>query len=130
MKWFISLFIIIPAVELYILLLSGKTIGVGYTFLLIIATGVIGAYVAKKQGIKAFREVSDNVKNYQAPAEQAINGLCIFAGSVFVILPGFISDILGFLLLIGPTRNILFKPLIYKWIRKKMKSGQVIVMKS
>lgn len=128
MKWLFSLFILIPAVELYILLLSGKTIGVGYTFLLIIATGVVGAYVAKKQGIRAFREVSDNVKNYQAPAESAINGLFVFVGSILVILPGFISDILGFLFLIGLTRN-LFKPLVYKWIRKKMKNGQVIVMK-
>ena len=93
------------------LLLSGKTIGVGYTFLLIFATGVIGAYFAKRQGIKAFREVSESVKNYQAPGEAAINGICIFIGSILVVLPGFISDILGFMLLFAPTRN-LFKPLI------------------
>ena len=129
MKWIIGLIILIPAIELYILLLSGKTIGVGYTILLILASGIIGAYFAKRQGIRAFREVSDNIKNAQAPGEAAINGIFIFIGSILVILPGFISDLLGFLLLFAPTRN-LFKPLLYRWIRKKMKNGQVIVMKS
>lgn len=129
MKWIIGLLIIIPAIELYILLLSGKSIGVEFTILLILATGIAGAFLAKKQGMKAYREVSDSIKNRQAPGDAAINGLCVFVGSILVILPGFISDILGFLLLIGPTRK-LFKPIIYKWIRKKMKNGQVIVMKS
>ncbi|MFJ8063345.1 FxsA family protein [Psychrobacillus sp. NPDC096426] len=129
MKWIIGLIIVIPAIELYILLLSGKTIGVGNTILLIFASGIIGAYFAKRQGIRAFREVSDNIKNAQAPGEAAINGILLFIGSILVILPGFISDILGFMLLFAPTRN-LFKPLLYRWIRKKMKKGQVIVMKS
>lgn len=129
MRWIVSLAILIPAIEISLLLFSGKTIGVGYTFLLIIATGIIGAYFAKKQGMKAFREVSDSIKNYEAPGEAAIKGICVFIGSILVILPGFISDILGFFLLFGPTRN-LFKPLIYRFIRKKMKNGQVIVMKS
>ncbi|MFJ7971070.1 FxsA family protein [Psychrobacillus sp. NPDC096389] len=129
MKWIIGLIIVIPAIELYVLLLSGKTIGVGYTLLLILATGIVGAYLAKRQGIRAFREVSDNIKNGQAPGEAAINGIFVFIGSILVILPGFISDILGLMLLFAPTRN-LFKPLLYRWIRKKMKHGQVIVMKS
>ena len=53
MKWIIGLFILIPAIELYILMLSGKTIGVAYTFLLIIASGIIGGYFAKRQGAKS-----------------------------------------------------------------------------
>ncbi|WP_144510939.1 FxsA family protein [Bacillus sp. FJAT-22090] len=129
MKWLIGLFIVIPAIEIYILLLSGKTIGVWYTFLLLLASGVIGAYFAKKQGLKAFREVSNDLKTGIAPGEAAINGICVFLGSLLVLLPGFISDILGFMLLFAPTRN-LFKPLFYRWIRKKMKKGNVIVMKS
>lgn len=118
MKWIIGLVILIPALELFILMLSGKTIGVGYTFLLIIASGIIGGYFAKKQGLKAFREVSDNVKNHQAPGDAAINGISIFVGAILVVLPGFISDILGFMLLFAPTRN-LFKPLVYRWIRRR-----------
>lgn len=129
MKWMISLIIVVPVLELYILLLSGKTIGIGNTFLLILASGIIGAYFVKRQGIKAFKEVSDSIKNHQAPGDLAINGICVFIGSLFVIFPGFISDIIGLLLLFSPTRN-LFKPFIYKWIRKKMKKGKVIVMKS
>lgn len=129
MRWIVSLAILIPAIEISLLLLSGKTVGVGYTFLLILASGVIGAYFAKKQGLKAFREVSASLKNYEAPGEAAIKGICALVGAILVILPGFISDILGFFLLFGPTRN-LFKPLIYRFIRKKMNNGQVIVMKS
>lgn len=129
MKWIIGLFVVVPAIELYILLLAGKSIGAFNTLLLIIATGVIGGFVAKRQGMKAFREVSDSVKNYQAPGESAINGISIFLGAILVVLPRFISDILGFLLLFSPTRK-LFKPLFYRWIRKKMKKNQIIVMKS
>ena len=129
MKWIIGLFVIVPAIELYILLLAGKSLGALNTLLLIIATGVIGGLLAKRQGMKAFKEVSESLKNYQAPGESAINGICIFIGAVLVILPGFISDIVGFLLLFSPTRK-LFKPIFYRWIRKKMKNGQVIVMKS
>ncbi|WP_313891594.1 FxsA family protein [Psychrobacillus sp.] len=127
MKWLIGFFIVIPAIELYILLLSGKMIGAGSTFLLILATGVLGAYFAKRQGLKAFRQVSEDLKNSIAPAESAIDGICVFVGSILVILPGFVSDVLGFLLLFSPTRK-LFKPLIYRWIRKKMKNGNLIVM--
>ncbi|MCM3357659.1 FxsA family protein [Psychrobacillus sp. MER TA 171] len=129
MKWIIGLFVVVPAIELYILLLAGKSLGAFNTLLLIMATGIIGGLVAKRQGMKAFREVSDSVKNYQAPGESAINGICIFIGAILVILPGFVSDILGFLLLFSPTRK-LFKPLFYRWVKKKMKNGQVIVMKS
>lgn len=129
MKWLISLFIVIPAIEIYILLLSGRTIGVWYTFLLILASGIIGAYFAKKQGLKAFQQVSNDIKSGIAPGEAAINGIFVFIGSILVILPGFISDIIGLMLLFGPTRN-LFKPLFYRWVRKKMKKGNVIVMKS
>ena len=129
MKWIIGLFVILPAVELYILLLAGRTFGALNALLLIVLTGVIGAIIAKKQGLKAVQEFSDSMKNYQAPGEAAINGLFVLVGAIFVILPGFVTDILGLLFLFGPTRK-LFKPILYKWIRKKMKNGQVIVVKS
>ena len=129
MKWLIGLLIVVPAIELYILLLAGKTFGAFSTLFLIILTGVVGGYIAKKQGMKAFRDFSDSMKTHQAPGDAAINGLFILVGAILVILPGFVSDIIGLLFLFAPTRNI-FKPLLYKWIRKKMKNGQVIVMKS
>ena len=129
MKWIIGLFVLLPAVELYILLLAGKTFGALNALLLIILTGVGGAIIARRQGLKAYKEFSESMRNFQAPGDAAINGLFVLAGAIFVILPGFITDVIGLLFLFAPTRK-LFKPLLYRWIRKKMKNGQVIVMKS
>jgi UPF0716 protein FxsA len=127
MKWLALIFIVVPVLEIGILLWSGNTFGLLPTIIIILGTGILGAYLAKKQGLKAIRDVQIQMKNLQAPGDAMVNAVFIFAGGLLLLSPGFITDLFGFLFLFSPTRQ-LFKPLVYKWIRLKMKNGQIIVM--
>lgn len=127
MKWLALIFIVVPALEIGILLWSGKTFGLIPTIMIILGTGILGAYLAKKQGLKAIRDVQVQMKNFQAPGDAMVNALFVFAGGLLLLSPGFVTDLFGFLFLFSPTRQ-LFKPIVYKWIKSKMKKGQIIVM--
>ncbi|WP_419881903.1 FxsA family protein [Peribacillus sp. B-H-3] len=128
MKLFILFLIAMPALEITLLLLSGKTIGVGFTLLLIIATGLIGAYLAKQQGLETIRKAREQMSRGQMPGNQVIDGICILIGGTFLLTPGFVSDILGLLLLLPPTRAII-KPLIVKWILNRMNKGKLTIIR-
>ncbi|MGE6488178.1 FxsA family protein [Paenisporosarcina sp. NPDC076898] len=127
MKWLALIFIVVPALEIALLLWSGKTFGLIPTIIIILSTGILGAFLAKKQGLKAIRDVQMQMKNFQAPGDAMVNALFVFAGGLLLLSPGFVTDLFGFLFLFSPTRQ-LFKPIVYKWIRSKMKKGQIIVM--
>lgn len=127
MKWLVLILIVVPVIEIGILLWAGNTLGVLPTILIILGTGILGAFLAKMQGLKAIRDVQMQMKNFQAPGDAMVNALFVFAGGIMLLSPGFVTDIFGFLFLFSPTRQ-LFKPIVYKWIRSKMKKGQMIVM--
>lgn len=126
MKWLFMTLIIVPALELAILIWAGGKIGFFPTLALIIATGLLGAFLAKKQGLKAIREIQDGLNNFQPPGEQLLNAAFVLVGGVLLLTPGFISDLLGFSLLFSPTQK-LYKPFVYRLIQKKMKNTRVIV---
>ncbi|WP_017379913.1 FxsA family protein [Paenisporosarcina sp. TG-14] len=127
MKWLVLILIVVPVIEIGILLWAGNILGVLPTILIILGTGILGAFLAKMQGLKAIRDVQMQMKNFQAPGDAMVNALFVFAGGIMLLSPGFVTDIFGFLFLFSPTRQ-LFKPIVYKWIRSKMKKGQLIVM--
>ena len=112
--YLIILFTVLPAIELAVLINVGSHIGAGNTILLIILTGVAGAYLARLQGFIVFEKIQTQLSSGKMPSEEMIDGLMIFCGGVLLLTPGFITDALGFLLLIPITRN-----LIKKVIRKK-----------
>ena len=126
MKWLALIFIVVPVLEIGILLWSGNTFGLIPTIIIILTTGILGAYLAKKQGLKAIRDIQEGINNFQAPAEQLLNAAFVLVGGVLLLTPGFISDALGFSLLFSPTQK-LYKPLVYHLIQKKMKTTRVIV---
>ncbi|WP_397539597.1 FxsA family protein [Rummeliibacillus pycnus] len=127
MRKFLMFLILVPIIEIAVVLLSGKLIGTIPTLLLIVVTGVLGLYLAKTQGFKSFQQLKTAIERGQAPGDAIIDGMLTFIGSIVLILPGFISDIIGVLLVVPTTRK-LFKPAIYYWLRKKMKKSQIILM--
>ncbi|WP_438311457.1 FxsA family protein [Sporosarcina sp. FA9] len=127
MKWLVLLFIIVPTAELALLIYSGNTIGLLPTITIILTTGIGGAYLAKKQGLKAWSEIRLRMSTMETPGDALIDGVCIFMGGLFLLMPGFITDIIGFLLLFGGPRNLI-RPSIHKWIYKKMKNNQILMM--
>ncbi|MGI2326360.1 FxsA family protein [Planococcus sp. YIM B11945] len=126
MKWFFLALIIVPTLELALLIWAGGKIGFFVTLAIILATGIIGAYLAKKQGMKAVRDIQEGLRNFEAPGDQLLNAAFVLVGGVLLLTPGFISDAIGFTMLFGPTQN-LYKPLVYRLLQKKMKTTRIIV---
>lgn len=126
MKWFIIAFILVPAVELALLIYSGQLIGFFPTVGLILVTSLLGAYFAKRQGMRAWGDLRNRMSHMETPGDALIDSFCIFSGGVLLVMPGFITDIVGFLLLFSWPRNIL-RPFIQNWIYRRMKKGQIII---
>ncbi|MBM7605653.1 UPF0716 protein FxsA [Metabacillus crassostreae] len=128
MRLLMLLIIIIPAIEIGVLILSGRTIGAIATVLLIILTGVIGAWLAKQQGVETLRNAQQQMQYGQVPGVAIIDGLCILVGGLLLLTPGFITDTVGFLLLIPITRNKI-KPLILTMIKKMIDKNQITIIR-
>lgn len=107
-------FTLIPALEIFLFIEIGKTIGTLNTFALVILTGFAGAWLAKLQGMETMMRVRRNLDNGIMPAEELVDALIIFAAGVVLLTPGFFTDGLGLLLLFPPSR-FHFK----RWLRRR-----------
>ncbi|THE14738.1 membrane protein FxsA [Bacillus timonensis] len=128
MRILLALIIIVPTLEISVLIFSGKTLGIPFTLLLIILTGVIGAWLAKKQGLETISRARQQMDLGQVPGEAIMDGICILIGAVLLLTPGYISDLAGFLLLLPVTRNFI-KPIIVNWINRRMNRGHFTVIR-
>ncbi len=120
------LFTIVPVLELAVLIKMGTIIGTTNTIALILLTGVSGAALAKSQGLSLITRIQDDLQGGRLPAEDLLNGGFVLVGGVLLLTPGFITDILGFILLIPFTRNLCKKWLRHK-LEQKIASGGVYV---
>lgn len=127
MKWLLLAFVAIPIGELVLFIYSGQLIGLFPTILIIFITGIVGAFLAKRQGIKAWNELRRRMQVMETPGDALIDSVCILLGGIFLVMPGFITDIIGFLLLFKWPRDLI-RPSIQRWIYKKMKNGQITIM--
>jgi UPF0716 protein FxsA len=126
MKWIFLALVIVPTAELAILIWAGGQIGFFWTLGLIVSTGLLGAFLAKRQGLKAIRDIQSSMSQMEAPGDRLIGAAFILVGGTLLLTPGFISDAVGFSLLFSPTQK-LYKPLVYRMLQKKMKNTRIIV---
>ncbi|MFC4714514.1 FxsA family protein [Planococcus dechangensis] len=126
MKWIFLALVIVPTAELAILIWAGGQIGFFWTLGLIVSTGLLGAFLAKRQGLKAIRDIQSSMSQMEAPGDRLIGAAFILVGGSLLLTPGFISDAVGFSLLFSPTQK-LYKPLVYRMLQKKMKNTRIIV---
>ena len=106
----ILLFLIgIPALEIFVMIKIGQNIGAFNTVSLIFLTAIIGIFFAKRQGIQTLRSGLINIYQNKVPINEIISGASIAIAAFLLIVPGFFTDFLGFLLLIPFTRKILLK---------------------
>ncbi|EFI69774.1 FxsA family protein [Lysinibacillus sp. HST-98] len=120
-------FIIYTLAELTLLIVIGQNIGVLSTLLLIIATSVIGIYVMKNKGMNSVQNVKNTLARGEAPGAALVDTFLTFGGGLLLALPGFLTDVLGLFLLMPFSRKM-FQPIVYYWMRKKMKNGQFIIV--
>ncbi len=125
MYWFILIFILLPAIEIGIFIWSGNVIGGWSVVGLIILSGIIGAALVKKEGLETWKKAQLAMYNREVPREEIIDGICIILGGILLLAPGFVTDFLGFLLVLPWTRPP-FKKLIIFLILKRISKGNII----
>lgn len=130
MRWLLPAFLIVPAMEIGVFVLVGGWVGPWWIVAFILLTGIVGVSFAKQQGIKVWNRAQQSMKSQQVPGNEIIDGICIFIGAVFLFTPGFITDIVGFLLVLPWTRPP-FKIMIMKWFTHYMHNnkGKIIYKK-
>ena len=109
MNPFFLLFIGLPALEIFLLIKIGGQVGALNTVILIFLTAIIGIYFAKMQGIKTLKSGMVNLYQNKIPVYEMMSGASIATAALLLIIPGFFTDLIGFLLLIPFTRKIFFK---------------------
>ncbi len=117
----VLLFTVLPLAELFLLYKLGQEIGVLPTIAIALGTGVVGASLAKAQGLATLSKLSQQLRSREQPADTLFDGALILIAGVMLITPGVITDVTGFLLLVPPVRSIL-KPLIAKALRRNFRS--------
>ncbi|PWA11116.1 membrane protein FxsA [Pueribacillus theae] len=120
----LALIILVPAIEITVLIWTGSKIGVGWTLFIILATGILGAWLAKRQGLQVLHLAQVQIQNRDMPTEAILDGICVLAGGVFLLTPGFVTDIAGLFLLIPYTRAIV-KLWLKKWIGHLIRRGNI-----
>ena len=120
----ILLFTLVPLVELYLLIKIGTLIGALPTVLIVIGTGVLGAYLARQQGFQVWGRIQREMEMGSFPAEDMLDGLLIFAAGVVLLTPGVITDLIGILTLVPFTRRYI-RQWITKRLRRMMDRGNV-----
>ena len=118
------LFITVPILEIYILLEVGNTIGLGATILLVFATGIAGAHLAKSQGLSLMLKIQEEMAAGRMPAEEMIDGAMVLSGGLLLLTPGFCTDLSGFLLRAPFSRTIL-KVWLKKLIGSMVSKGEI-----
>jgi len=103
------LFTVVPLLELFILVKLGNLVGVGPTIALVILTGVLGAWLARVQGLGVVRRLRSELAEGHLPAEAVIDGLLILVAGAVLLTPGLITDTVGFVLLVPPGRAAIRK---------------------
>ena len=113
LKLFLA-FTIIPFLELYLLIKIGAYLGALNTVIIVILTAFFGALLARFQGFHTMIKVKESMNRGEIPAEELLDALLIFLAGIVLLTPGFITDLIGLLILIPKTRSLL-----KQWLRKK-----------
>lgn len=120
------LIIIVPAIEIYLFIKIGGEIGALTTILLIFFTAILGVYYAKYEGLNTLKAGFSQLSKNETPAYEVISGAVIAFAAVLLIVPGFATDILGFLLIFPITRKLIFSKFLNKIKKKKNSKNNFI----
>jgi UPF0716 protein FxsA len=103
----VILFVIVPIAELALIIQVGEAIGVWWTIALLVADSVLGSALMRSQGRIAWRRFNEATAAGRVPAREVLDGVLVIFGGALLLTPGFISDFLGLLLLLPPTRAVI-----------------------
>ena len=105
--WVLALlFVVLPVIEIYVLIQIGQTIGAWWTVLLLIADGILGSWLMKREGTRAWRALREALDHGRMPARELADGALILVGGTLLLTPGFVSDAAGLFLVLPFTRPV------------------------
>jgi UPF0716 protein FxsA len=111
--------ILIPAVEIFLLIKIGSQIGAVTTILLIFTTAIVGVYYAKYEGLNTLKSGFEQIRKNKAPTYEMLSGAAIAFAALLLIIPGFATDIIGFLIIFPVSRKFLLEKIFVKFKNKK-----------
>lgn len=119
MAWLFLLLIVAPLVELYVIIAVAQVIGGWETIALLIVESAIGAWLLKRQGLSTLRRITEAVDAGRAPGRELVDGLLLLVAGALMLAPGFLGDVIAYLLLLPPTRAP-----IRALVLRRFKSGE------
>jgi len=128
MNTVLLLLVLIPAIEIFLFIKIGSEIGAITTILLIFTTAIVGVYYAKYEGLNTLRSGFTQIRKNKAPTYEMISGAAIAFAALLLIIPGFATDIFGFLLVFPISRNYLLKSFFINLKEKKIKLKKKILL--
>ena len=126
MNSILLLIILIPVIEIYLFIKIGSQIGAIVTILLIFFTAIVGVYYAKYEGLNTLKSGFLQIRKNISPTYEMISGAAIAFAALLLIIPGFATDLLGFLMIFPITRNLLLKKFFSKFKNDKVKKNNFI----
>ena len=99
-------FLLVPLLELYVLIQVGQVIGAWWTILLLVADSILGSWLIKREGLRAWRALHDAVGEGRLPQRELADGALIVLGGALMLSPGFVTDVFGVLLILPFTRPL------------------------
>ena len=126
MNSILLLIILIPVIEIYLFIKIGSQIGAIVTILLIFFTAIVGVYYAKYEGMNTLKSGFLQIRKNISPTYEMISGAAIAFAALLLIIPGFATDLLGFLIIFPITRNLLLKKFFSKFKNDKVKKNNFI----
>ena len=111
----VLLFIVVPILELFVLIQIGQAIGILPTIALLILDSVLGAMLMRSQGRAAWMRLQRALAEGRVPGREVIDGALVIFGGALLLTPGFLSDILGLILLLAPTRAVVRRVLVARF---------------
>tara|TARA_B100001029_G_scaffold179129_1_gene187621 strand:+ start:1044 stop:1469 length:426 start_codon:yes stop_codon:yes gene_type:complete len=118
--------ILVPVIEIYLLIKIGSQIGAITTILLIFSTAIIGVYYAKYEGLNTLKSGFSQLRKNETPAYEVISGAAIAFAALLLIIPGFATDLIGFLLIFPLSRKFIFKKISKKFYKRKERKNNFI----
>ena len=118
------LFLVVPFAELFVLLQVGRAIGALETIGLLVLVSIVGAWLVKREGIGVLRRAEERLRQGGMPGRELVDGVMILFAGALLLTPGFLTDILGILLLLPPVRATL-RSTVVRWL--KLRAGVGVV---
>jgi UPF0716 protein FxsA len=105
--WILALlFVVVPLVEIYLLIQLGQVVGPWWTILILLLDGILGSWLVKREGSRAWRALQGALESHRMPATELADGALILVGGTLLITPGFISDVVGLFCILPFTRPV------------------------